>query len=53
MTAIGMPRSTLNGSDQLSYCAARMRNTMSSEKAKMTLGGMPLAATSSWKDMPE
>ena len=34
-TATGVPRSTLSGSDQLSYRAARMRKTQSSEKPKI------------------
>ena len=40
-TAIGTVRSTTNGSDQLSYSAARIRNTKSSEKPKMALAGTP------------
>ena len=35
-TAIGVLSSTLHGSDQLSYSAARIRNTNSSESAKIT-----------------
>ena len=31
----GVPRSTPNGRDQLSYCAARIRKTTSSERPKM------------------
>ena len=52
MTAIGVPRSTLKGSDQLSYWAARIRNTQSSENAKMTAGDTPSWAFFSWKLMP-
>ena len=34
-TAIGVLSRTLNGSDQLSYCAARIRKTKRSETAKI------------------
>ena len=51
-TAIGVPSSTLNGRAQLSYCAARIRNTKSSEKPKITVAGTPSAATFSWNDIP-
>ena len=34
---------TLNGNAQLSYCAARIRKTNSSEKPKITLAGTPSA----------
>ncbi len=48
MTAIGVPSSTLNGRDQLSYWAARMRKTHSRENAKITAGDMPSWAFFSW-----
>src|SRR5881296_2967096 len=51
-TAIGVTSSTLKGRAQLSYCAARMRNTHRMENPKMTLAGTPSAATFSWKDIP-
>ena len=35
-TAFGVPKSTLKGNDQLSYCAERMRKTQTSAKAKTT-----------------
>jgi hypothetical protein len=44
---------TLSGSDQLSYSAARIRNTNSSENAKITEDDTPSAAFFSWNDMPE
>ncbi len=52
-TAIGVPSRTEKGNDQLSYWAARIRNTQSSEKAKMTAGEMPCWAFCSWNDIPE
>ncbi len=51
-TAIGVPSSTLKGRLQLSYWAARIRKTQSSEKPKMTIGEMPCCAFFSWKLMP-
>ncbi len=51
-TAMGVPKSTLKGSDQLSYWAARIRKTNSSESAKMTDTGTPSRACFSWKLMP-
>ncbi len=50
--AMGVPRSTPKGSDQLSYWAARMRKTTSRDRAKMTAGGTPAAAAFSWYDIP-
>ena len=47
-TAMGVPSSTLKGSDQLSYCAARIRKTKSSESPKITAGGTPSWAFFSW-----
>jgi len=52
-TAIGVPSSTLKGSVQLSYSAARMRKTNSSDSPKITPGETPCAAACAWKDMPE
>ena len=49
---MGVPSSTLNGRLQLSYCAARIRNTHSSENPKMTIGETPCCAFFSWKLMP-
>ena len=37
--ATGVESKTLNGSDQLSYSAARMRNVMRMERPKTTPGG--------------
>ena len=51
-TATGVLSSTLNGSVQLSYSAARIRNTNSSENPKITAGGTPSCAFFSWNDMP-
>ena len=51
-TAMGVPSSTLKGSDQLSYWAARIRKTKSSESPKMTDTGTPSRAFFSWKHMP-
>ncbi len=45
-TANGVPSSTLNGSDQLSYCAARIRNTQT--RAKMNTTPAVPAAAFSW-----
>src|SRR2546421_405925 len=42
--ATGVLSSTLNGSDQLSYSAARMRKTNSRESPKTTTGGTPSRA---------
>ena len=50
---MGVPSRTPNGSVQLSYWAARSRNTTSSEKPKTADGGMPSDATFSWNDIPE
>ena len=47
-TAMGVPRSTLNGSDQLSYWAARIKKTKSSDIPKMTEIGTPSLAFFSW-----
>ena len=52
-TAIGVPSSTLKGRAQLSYCAARIRNTNTSDMPKIAAGGTPSAAFFSWYDMPE
>ena len=49
---MGVPSSTLKGSDQLSYWAARIKNTNSSERPKTTEGGTPCEAFCSWYDMP-
>jgi len=51
-TATGSGRNTLNGSVQLSYCAARMRNTTRSDTPKTTLGGTPCSDTCSWYERP-
>src|SRR5438270_12989926 len=51
-TATGVPSSTLKGSDQLSYCAARIRNTNSRDMAKITEEDTPSTAFFSWNDMP-
>ena len=51
-TAIGVLSKTLNGNDQLSYSAARIRKTNSSETPKMTEVGMPSRAFCSCRDMP-
>ena len=51
-TATGVLNRTLKGSDQLSYRAARMRNTTRSENPKMTDGGTPSWAFFSWNEMP-
>ena len=40
----GVLSSTLKGSDQLSYSAARIRKTNSSDKPKITHGGTPSCA---------
>ena len=39
---MGVPSRTLKGSDQLSYCAARIRNTNSSDRPKIADGGHAL-----------
>ena len=52
-TAMGVPRRTPRGRVQLSYWAARSRNTTSSENPKTAAAGMPSAATFSWNDMPK
>jgi hypothetical protein len=44
-TAIGVQKRTLIGSVQLSYWAARIRNTKSRESAKIAAGGIPWAAS--------
>src|SRR5664280_207346 len=49
---MGTPSSTLNGSVQLSYCAAMMRKTMRNDKPKMVEGLTPWAACCCWYDMP-
>ena len=49
---MGVPSSTLKGSDQLSYCAARIRKTNSKREAEDAEGGTPCAACCSWNDMP-
>src|SRR5512139_1778479 len=51
-TATGVPRRTENGSDQLSYWAARIRKTQRNEKAKIATGDTPFCAFCSWNDMP-
>lgn len=51
-TATGVLSRTLNGSDQLSYSAARIRKTNSSETPKMTEDGIPSRAFCSCRDMP-
>ncbi len=51
-TATGVLNRTLNGSVQLSYSAARIRKTNSSENPKITAGGTPCCAFFSWNDMP-
>ena len=50
-TPNGTPSSTANGSDQLSYCAARTRNTMTRPSA-ITAPAAPLEERS-WYDWPE
>ena len=40
-TAIGVPKRTLKGSDQLSYCAARIRKTNSRESPKIAVDETP------------
>ena len=50
-TPNGTPNSTANGIDQLSYCAASTRNTMTRPSAK-TRPAWPVAARS-WNDCPE
>ena len=39
---MGVPSSTLKGSDQLSYWAARIKKTKRSDRPKMTPGGHAL-----------
>ena len=51
-TAIGVPSRTLNGSDQLSYSAAKIKNTNRSESPKIAAGETPCCAFFSWKDIP-
>ena len=51
--AVGVPSSTLKGSDQLSYCAARIKNTQNNEMPKITAGLTPSFAFFSWKEMPK
>ena len=51
-TATGVLSSTLNGNDQLSYSAARMRNTTNNENPKIIHDGMPSCAFFSWNEMP-
>ena len=43
-TATGVPSKTLNGNDQLSYSAARMRKTKMSDIPKTTVGDTPCCA---------
>src|ERR1019366_6055060 len=50
-TPNGTPSSTANGTDQLSYCAARTRNTINSPSVN-TSAASPLE-TRSWYDCPE
>ena len=47
-TATGVLSRTLKGSDQLSYRAARIRNTKTSEAAKIVQVGMPCCDFCSW-----
>ena len=49
---MGVPSKTLNGSDQLSYRAARIRKTKRKESPKIAAGETPCAAFCSWNDMP-
>ena len=48
--AVGTDRMTMNGIDQLSYCAARIRKTKTMASAKTKIATEP--AFSSWKVMP-
>ena len=38
---MGTTRMTANGSDQLSYCAASTRNTMTTAKPKIIMAVLP------------
>ena len=51
--ATGVLSRTLNGNVQLSYSAARMRNTKMSESPNTAQDGTPFSACCSWNDMPE
>src|SRR3954463_10872029 len=51
-TATGVTSRTEKGNDQLSYCAARIRNTHRSEIPKITIGESPSWAFFSWYDIP-
>ena len=42
--AVGVPSNTLKGSDQLSYCAARIKNTQNSDSPNIVTGLTPCAA---------
>ena len=42
---MGTTRMTASGSDQLSYCAASTRNTMTTAKPKMIIAVLPASSS--------